>query len=75
MEEIDFLDVGTNLGKLKVDSMIFGCAQSEMAMAIQFTRLSNLLYLNNEFMNWADFLNADSGAIIFGQMDIRLFDF
>ena len=23
-------------------------------------------YLKNEFMNWADFLNADSDAIIFG---------
>ena len=26
----------------------------------------NLLYRKNEFMNWADFLNADSDAIIFG---------
>ena len=25
-----------------------------------------ILYLKNEFMNWADFLNADSDAIIFG---------
>ena len=25
-----------------------------------------LLYLKNEFMNWADFLNVDSDAIIFG---------
>ena len=29
----------------------------------------------NEFLNLADFLNADSDAIIFGQTDIPLFDF
>ena len=26
----------------------------------------NQLYLKNEFMNWADFLIADCGAIMFG---------
>ena len=35
----------------------------------------NLLYLKNEFMNWADFLNADSIPIIFGETDMLLFDF
>ena len=35
----------------------------------------NLLYLKNKFMNWADFLNADSDAIDFVQTDILLFDF
>ena len=50
--------------KAKVGSTIFAWAWSKMAMAFQFTRPWYLLYLKNEFLNWADFLNAD--AIIFG---------
>ena len=45
------MDAGTNSGKQEVDSMIFGRAWSKMAMY-------NQLYLTNEFMNWADFLNV-----------------
>ena len=33
MEQTDFLLAGTNSGKLKVDSIIFGWAWSKMAMA------------------------------------------
>ena len=33
-----FFDVGTNSGKLKVDSVIFGWAWSKMAMAFSFVR-------------------------------------
>ena len=54
-----FLHAGTNSGKLKVDSMIFGWAWSKIAVAF-------LLYQKNEFINWADFLNAASDAIVFG---------
>ena len=36
--------------------------------------LKSAVYLKNELMNWADFLNADSDVIIFGQNDIVLFD-
>ena len=32
------------------------------------------IYLKNEFMNWADFFNADIDAVIFGQTDIPLSD-
>ena len=32
-------------------------------------------YGKSEFMNSADFLNADSDTIIFGYTDILLFDF
>ena len=38
-------------------------------------RLWNLFYFKNKFMNWADFLDADSNAIIFDETDILLFDF
>ena len=56
MEQTDFLHVGTNSGKLKVDSMIFfffwaGWAWSKIAMAFKFMRPLNLLYLKNECMN------------------------
>ena len=50
MEETDFLHAVTNSEKLKVDSMIFGWAQSKMEMTFQFTRLEYVLYLKNEFM-------------------------
>ena len=33
MKQTDFLHAGTNLGKIKVDSMIFGWLWSKMAMA------------------------------------------
>ena len=45
-----------------------------MAMAFWFKRPQNL-YLKNEFINWADFLNADSDALIFGKIDILPFNF
>ena len=38
-------------------------------------RPQNLLYLKNEYMNWADYFNADSDAVVFGKTDILLFDF
>ena len=52
------LHAGTNLERLKVDSMIF--------RPQPFSSWDPKLYLKHEFMNWADFLNADSDAIIFG---------
>ena len=64
-EITDFLHVGTNSRKLKVDSMIFRWVWSNMAMVCQFMRPQNLLHLN-EFMNWADILNVATDAIIFG---------
>ena len=65
VEQTDFLHVGTNSGKLKVDSTILGCAWSKVAMAFLFMRYWNPLYLKNEFMNLAAFLNADSDAVGF----------
>ena len=38
-------------------------------------RPQNLLYLKNEYMNCADYLNADSDAIVPGLTDILLFVF
>ena len=37
-----------------------------MGIAFKFSWLYNLLYVKNEFMNWADFLKADSAALIPG---------
>ena len=59
-----FFHADTNSGKVKVNSTIFGWAWSKMAIACM--RPQYLFYLKNEFMNWADFFNADSDAIIFG---------
>ena len=38
-------------------------------------RPSNLLYLKNVYVNWADFLHADCDAVIFGKTNIALFIF
>ena len=40
-----------------------------------FTRLENLLYLTNECMNWADYLNDKNDAIVSGETDMLLFKF
>ena len=40
-----------------------------------FTRLENLLYLKNECMIWADYLNAKNDAIVSGETDMLLFNF
>ena len=37
-----------------------------MGLPIYFMVLYNLLYLNNELMNWADILHAGSDVIIIG---------
>ena len=50
MELTDFLDAGTNLGKLKVDSMIFGQAWSKMTM-VNFHETLESAYHKNQFMN------------------------
>ena len=75
MEQTDFLHAGANSGKLKVDSINFVWIQSKIAMAFQLMRPQNVLYLKNEVMHLNDLLNADSDTIIFGQVDILLFDF
>ena len=47
-----------------------------MTMTFQFMKPWNLLYLKNEFINWAHFLNADGDAIIFYYFTLTLlFDF
>ena len=51
-----YLHTGTNSGKLKVDSM--------GGRGRNWPWPENLLYLKNKFLNCADFLNADSDAII-----------
>ena len=33
------------------------------------------MYLKNDYMDWDDYLNADSDAIFSGQTDILLFGF
>ena len=58
------MNAATNSGKLKVGSMIFGWAWSKIAMVLLVHE--TLKSAVNEFMKWADFLNADSVAIIFG---------
>ena len=45
-----------------------------MAVTFQFMRRENL-YLKNEYMNRADYFDVDSDAIVFGQINILLFDF
>ena len=53
---------GTNSGKLKFDSIVFGWAWSKIAMAFSWDPNN---FCKNEFMNRADFLNAVSEPIIF----------
>ena len=56
-----FFAVAANLGKQKVISMIFGWMW-------QFSSWDpiNLLYLKSACMDWADFLQADCYATVFG---------
>ena len=42
---------------------------------VNFHETLESAYHKNQFMNWADFLNAGSDVIIFGQTDILLCDF
>ena len=44
--------------------MIFGWAWSNIAVAFVILESLKLLYFKYEFMNWTDFLNADSDAVI-----------
>ena len=48
----------------------------EIKIELNFFTLSRIgtLRVKNEFLNWADFLNADSEAMIFGETDGLLFD-
>ena len=64
----------TNAERLKVDSVIFECALSKLAVAFQFMKPQNL-YFKNEYKNRADYFNVDSDVVVFGQTDILLFDF
>ena len=60
LEQTDFLHDATNPGKLKVASMIFRYSRCDLLVH------ETLKYcLKIQFMNWADFLHADSDAIIF----------
>ena len=65
------LCVGTNSGKLKVWFKDFWVNGRKWAWSFSSWDpkicfiLINLLYLNNEYMNWADIVNADSDAVIF----------
>ena len=61
MELADFLHAGTNLEKLKVDSMIFECAWSKNHLLVCETLKSAAL-----IYELSCFLKADSDAIIFG---------
>ena len=51
----EFLHVNTYLRKLKVTLIVIGWAWSNMDVSFQVMGLYNLLYLINEWMNWADF--------------------
>ena len=79
MESTDFFHAGTNSGKLKVDSMIFGQVWSKMVINFWVMRAQNQRYLKNEFMNWGDFLTANADYCIwldwylsFWVLDIRV---
>ena len=51
----EFLHANTYLRKLKVTLIVIGWAWSNMGVSFQVMGLYNLLYLINEWMNWADF--------------------
>ena len=51
----EFLHANTYLRKLKVTLIVIGWAWSNMGVSFQVMVLYNLLYLINEWMNWADF--------------------
>ena len=61
-----FLHAGTNSGKLKVDSMIFGWTWSKMATAF-FSSWDPKIYCILRMILWIEliFLNANSDVIIF----------
>ena len=52
-----FLHGFTNLWKLKVTIIIIGWVWSKMGEALKIVGLLNQVYLTNDLMNWADWLN------------------
>ena len=56
MDLADFLHANTYSGKLNGTLVVIEWAWSNMGMA--FKVVENMLYLQNEQMNWADFLHA-----------------
>ena len=60
-----FLHAGTKSEKIKLIQWFWvGMVNNGHGLLVHESLES--AYLKNEFMNWADFLNADSDAIIFG---------
>ena len=57
-----------SLRRLKVDSVIFGggLVKDGSGLLVHETLKTLVLYLKNEYMKWADVLNADSDAIVSG---------
>ena len=52
-----FLHGFTNLWKLKVTIIIIGWIWSKMGEALKIVGLLNQVYLTNDLINWADWLN------------------
>ena len=57
MNWADFLPANTNLWKLKVTLIIIGWVWSKMGEALKIVGFLNQVYLTNDLMNWADWLN------------------
>ena len=57
MNWADFLHADTNLWKLKVTLIIIGWVWSKMTEALKIVGILNQVYLTNDLMNWADWLN------------------
>ena len=53
----EFLHADTNLGKLNVYLIIVGWVCSKMAKTFWIMGLKNQVYVTQDLMNWADWLN------------------
>ena len=67
MNWTDFLDTGTNSGKLKITLIITEWVWSKVSVA--FMVLWKLLYLKNDLMNWASFIHVDTNP---GKVEVTL---
>ena len=57
MNWADFLHADTNLWKLKITLIIIGWVWSKMGKVLKIVGLLNQVYLTNDLMNWADWMN------------------
>ena len=60
-----FLLTDTNLWKLRVTLIIIGLVWSKMVEALKIVGFLNQVYLTNDLMYWADWLNDSDGILFF----------